>query len=71
MIKYENQCCGCAVPAYPCIGDDCSLRHVPVYYCDCCKNECHILYEIDGDQYCEDCARNLLKEVFETMAIAD
>lgn len=20
MITYENECCGCSVPAYPCMG---------------------------------------------------
>ena len=28
MITYENECCGCAVPAYPCMGDACPNRHV-------------------------------------------
>lgn len=71
MIKYENQCCDCAVPAYPCIGDSCSFQHVPIYYCDYCKNECGILYEIDGDQYCEDCTKDYLKEAFDDLSITE
>lgn len=27
MIMIENDSCGCAVPAYPCLGDSCLLRH--------------------------------------------
>ena len=23
MITYEDECCGCATPAYPCMGDAC------------------------------------------------
>lgn len=23
MITYEDECCGCDTPAYPCMGDAC------------------------------------------------
>ena len=26
MITYEDECCACATPAYPCIGDACHHR---------------------------------------------
>lgn len=54
MKKIENECCSCAVPAYPCIGDSCSKRNVEHYYCDECGAE-DTLYHFDGEQLCEDC----------------
>ena len=60
MIKYENDCCGCAAPAYPCMGDVCPLRHKPHYYCDQCGYEMEELYELDGEQLCIDCIKTLL-----------
>lgn len=56
MIKYENRCCGCAVPAYPCRGSSCPLRSVPVYYCDNCGKEIEgDVHEKDGEELCAAC----------------
>lgn len=60
MVKYENRCCDCATPAYPCRGSSCPLRSVPVHYCDKCGDELDEVYEVDGEELCEDC----LKEKF-------
>ena len=60
MKKIENHCCDCAVPGYPCLGRACSLRHVEVYYCDKCREELEEIYEVDGEELCEEC----LKEMF-------
>ena len=55
MVKTENDCCNCAVPAYPCLGDSCPKRHSKHFYCDECGDET-VLYEYDGElQLCEDC----------------
>lgn len=59
MIKYENDCCGCAVPGYPCTGEH---KRVPHYYCDECKDETTI-YEYDGRQLCIDCIEKGLEVV--------
>ena len=60
MMRYENQCCDCSVPGYPCRGVDCDLRHVPVYYCDKCKEEIpEDVYEVDGKEICEYCLKRL------------
>ena len=56
MIVYEDECCGCAVPSYPCLGESCINRNVPHYYCDDCGDEVDILYKVDGYEYCKDCA---------------
>ena len=60
MIRYENRCCDCAVPGYPCLGSSCPNRKVPVYYCDKCGDEIDEVYEVDSEELCEEC----LKERF-------
>ena len=60
MKKIENQCCDCAVPGYPCRGDACPLTKVVVHYCDKCGCEIDEVYDVDGEELCEDC----LKEKF-------
>lgn len=42
LVKYEDECVGCASPGYPCQGENCPNRKVPHYYCDICG------HEIDG-----------------------
>jgi hypothetical protein len=55
MVTYENQCCGCAVPAYPCRGDSCDLRHVRVLTCDKCGAEVDKLYIYGSQELCAEC----------------
>ena len=57
MVKYENRCCDCAAPAYPCKGSRCPLRSVPVHYCDNCGGEIEDAkgIEIDGQELCVEC----------------
>ena len=64
MIKYENHCCDCAVPGYPCLGESCELRHVPVYVCDRCEWEIEgDVYEDEGyDDLCEECLKAMHKK---------
>lgn len=62
MIRYENHCCSCAVPAYPCRGADCPLRNVEVHYCDNCGDELDKIYEVDGDELCEHCLKKRFKK---------
>ena len=57
MVKYENHCCGCAAPGYPCMGASCPNRNVKVYYCDKCKSELdpEEIYEVDDEHFCAEC----------------
>lgn len=57
MRRYENDCCGCATPQYPCRGSACGLRHNLHFYCDECGDDCDPddMYEYDGEELCEDC----------------
>lgn len=54
MVKYEDECCGCATESYPCLGSSCKNRNVPRFYCDECEVE-DILYEFENLQLCQDC----------------
>ena len=71
MIKYENQCCDCAVPGYPCEGNSCPYLNVPVYYCDTCNNDTYADYDIDGEHYCREHVKEYLKDVFEDLALLE
>lgn len=64
MVKYENDCCGCATESYPCLGDGCPNRHVPYYYCDKCGEEIpdDEIYEVDGEDLCEYCLKEMFKK---------
>ena len=62
MIKIENHCCDCAVPAYPCRGTSCPLRRVKVRYCDHCGEELDEVYEVDDEELCEECLKNKFRK---------
>ena len=62
MIKIENHCCDCAAPGYPCLGPSCPRREVEVHYCDECGCELEDIYEVDGDEFCEDCLKSMFKK---------
>lgn len=61
MVKYENHCCDCAAPGYPCLGSLCSRRRVEVHYCDNCGFELEKINidEDTGDELCDECLAEL------------
>lgn len=63
--RIENQCCDCAVPAYPCRGSLCPNRRVEVHYCDRCDPDCENpladFYEVDGLELCDLCYDELYR----------
>ena len=63
-LIYENQCCDCATPAYPCRGRSCPRRRVPVHICDKCGCEiaCVETHEVDGLELCDECYGELYWE---------
>ena len=63
MIKYENECCGCATESYPCLGDSCPNRYVMHLYCDKCKDDVELLYNYDGEELCEECLLGSFKKI--------
>lgn len=58
-IKVENECCNCAVPSYPCLGNSCQNRNVPYVYCDLCgkeMNDNEEQYDLSVDYHiCDKC----------------
>lgn len=62
-VVYENECCDCAVPAYPCLGNACPNRHVPHLYCDKCEEEVEVLYETENGQLCAKCVLEMFEKV--------
>lgn len=63
MIKYENECVGCP-PEMGCLGNGCPNRNVPRYYCDKCGEEIDAYFDIGNEMICEDCAYDMLKELY-------
>lgn len=60
MRKEENDCVSCPA-GIPCLGKSCPIRRVERIYCDNCGDEIDPDYvvEIDGYDYCYDCAEEL------------
>ena len=63
MIRFENECCSCAVPGYPCLGISCPNRHVKHFYCDDCGNDVETLYRFEDKELCLDCIEKGLEVV--------
>lgn len=65
-IRFENQCCDCATPAYPCKGALCSRRRVEIHYCE--GKDCGIdleeteIYEFNGKEYCLECLGDFFRK---------
>lgn len=68
MLKYEDECCGCAVPGYPCIGESCKNRNVPRYYCDACGIAGDI-YTVEDMDLCTEHLEEYLQDVFDELTI--
>lgn len=60
---YSDDCCQCAVPAYPCMGSACPNRNVPHLYCDNCKEEVEDLYKTEDGELCAECVLKMFKKV--------
>ena len=43
----------------------CPNRNVPRYYCDRCGEEVDAYFDIDGDMVCDDCAHDILIEMYD------
>ena len=63
MVRTESGCVGCGLP---CWGVACPHYKVFVLECDRCHSEVDELYEVDGEDLCEDCLKDeFRKEVSE------
>lgn len=59
MIVYENECVGCAVESYPCMGSSCPRRKVPHFICDRCRDDVEEgdLRDVNGEHLCIECIK--------------
>lgn len=64
-VVVNNECCHCAVPGYPCLGDSCTKRNVKTYFCNECKRdyEPEELYVTPDGDLCEECILNKYQTV--------
>ena len=66
MVVYENNCVGCAIP---CIN--CGKKHQEVIKCDTPNCDEYANYCIDGEDYCEECEKEILIDQFKDLTIDD
>ena len=57
MEKMFNECVGCTDLGKPCIGLHCPNRNVLRVFCDRCGEELGDIYDVDGEELCEDCLK--------------
>ena len=63
MVKTESGCVSCGLP---CLYTSCPYYQVTVLECDRCHDEVEELYEVDGEDLCEECLKKeFRKEVSE------
>lgn len=66
MVRFENQCLGCEDRGMHCLGAACPNRRVEVHFCDRCGDEIGEIYEVDGEELCENCASDIFDDPEET-----
>lgn len=66
MTKTESRCVDCQLP---CIGSSCEYHRVNTVYCDSCDEKAD--YKMDGEDYCEECAKEYLQEQFDDLSISE
>lgn len=62
MIVYENECVGCPTEI-GCLGDNCSNKKVPHFYCDLCNDDVEELYLVDNQEVCQACLHSLFTKI--------
>ena len=68
-VKYESFCVGCR-PDLHCLGAACPYHAPsPVFYCDICEEAAE--YRIDGNDLCEDHAKEYLVELFKGLTVKE
>ena len=68
MRRYEDYCVSCP-KEIGCLGTSCPYMNVPVDYCDNCGE--HAVCNIDGEDYCEECATKYLQDLFDNLSLAE
>ena len=66
MKQTVDNCVNCTSMGLHCIGSSCRNSSREVTICDDCRTR-YATVNIDGDNYCDDCANNYLNEVFSNL----
>ena len=61
MKKLIDECVGCTSMGLSCMGITCPNRNIPVYYCDECGEEMEEVYEVYGEELCEECLKDMFR----------
>lgn len=61
MEKTVNECVGCRDLGKPCLGSACPNRNILKFFCDRCGIEMTDIYDVDGEELCEDCLKEMFK----------
>lgn len=64
MKRIEKNCVDCG---QPCLHEGCRYYETETAYCDFCENKADFC--IDNDDYCENCARQFLLNIFQEESI--
>lgn len=67
MVRIESHCVHCGLP---CLCDGCPNYRVRVHYCDVCDTE-GAEYTMDGQDFCEDCAKDYLRDAFSDLTVTE
>lgn len=63
MIKYENLCVDCVALGMHCRRGACPYnKPVLVHVCDNCDNVLDDVYEVNGEELCEDCLKDMFRK---------
>ncbi len=68
MKETRDECVGCP-PGMGCMGRSCPYANVEVTICDKCREDA--AYNIDGEDFCEDCAQKYLTELFQSLSLQE
>ena len=67
MLRIEDQCVDCGLP---CLGNSCAYQNIKIFCCDQCGRE-DASYRIDGEDYCEKCAKDYIKNIFDEFSLSE
>ena len=68
MIRVENNCVGCPTEM-GCLGSSCPYQNEEIIACNACGS--YAEYNIDGKDYCIDCAMKYAMDVFKELPIRE
>jgi hypothetical protein len=70
MRKIDDNCVGCTSMGLPCMAPACGNSSREMIFCDNHPEE-YADYIVDGEELCEECAKELLKEVFNDLLLSE